>query len=214
MPNQEENIMRFMKSRENARKLIQMDVKGQLDSIRKKAVNEGKISYDENGDVQASEPIIENNVPKQIQQETVKNSKLPPEIIESMMKNKIDTTMINGGIGSNGSILDQLNAMTNGKLMQEVSIKNKESKNESTNNVIQTSSNPNIDYSMIKMIVEDCMKKYYSSLKKSIINESKNSSSNDNFLQAMKIGNKFSFITKNGDLYEANLKFIKNINKK
>lgn len=213
MSNQEENIMRFMKSRENARKLIQMDAKGQLDSIRKKAVNEGKISYDENGDVQASEPIIENNTPKQIPQETVKNTKLPPEIIESMMKNKIDTTMINGGMGSSGSIIDQLNEMTNGKLMQDVSIKNKESKNESNNNnVMQTSSNPSVDYSMIKMIVEDCMKKYYSSLKKSIINESKNLSSNDNSLQAMKIGNKFSFITKNGDLYEANLKFIKNIN--
>ena len=64
---------------------------------------------------------------------------------------------------------------------------------------------------MIKMIVEDCMKKYTSALKKSMINESKNS---DDSLKAMKIGDKFSFITKNGDLYEAELKFVKNINKK
>ena len=76
----------------------------------------------------------------------------------------------------------------------------------------QSTNNSNVDYSMIKMIVEECMRKYVGSLKKTILNESKSNSSDE--LQAMKIGDKFSFITKNGDLYEAELKFIKNLNNK
>ena len=57
------------------------------------------------------------------------------------------------------------------------------------------------------------MRKYSSALKKTIINESK-TTSNEGTLKAMKVGDKFSFITDNGDLYEAKLTFIKNINKK
>jgi hypothetical protein len=76
----------------------------------------------------------------------------------------------------------------------------------------QQTNNSNVDYSMIKMIVEECMRKYVGTLKKTILNESKTSSNGE--LQAMKIGDKFSFITKNGDLYEAELKFIKNLNNK
>ena len=63
------------------------------------------------------------------------------------------------------------------------------------------------------MIVEDCMRKYTSALKKSILSESK-INENVGTLQAMKIGDKFSFITSNGDLYEAKLTFIKNMNTK
>ena len=57
------------------------------------------------------------------------------------------------------------------------------------------------------------MRKYTSALKKSILNESKNADTNGT-LKAMKVGDKFSFITDNGDLYEAKLTFIKNLNKK
>jgi hypothetical protein len=73
--------------------------------------------------------------------------------------------------------------------------------------------NASVDYSMIKMIVEESVRKYTSALKKSILSEAKQSQNNDT-LKALKIGDKFTFVTDNGDLYEAKLTFVKNINKK
>ena len=62
---------------------------------------------------------------------------------------------------------------------------------------------------MIKNIVESAVKKYISSATKKIINENTDKGGQ---LKAMKIGDKFSFITDNGDIYEAKLTFKKNIN--
>ena len=63
---------------------------------------------------------------------------------------------------------------------------------------------------MIKMIVEDCMRKYSSALKKHILTENK-TTQDSGTLQAMKIGNKFSFIDSKGNLYEATLKKVKKL---
>ena len=211
MAAQQENIMRFMNAKEKARKLIQMDALGEIDKVRNKAVSEGKLSYSETDDSQLLESAPQQQIPQNtqpMQQTIVRNNNLPPEILESMMSNKIDTSSLGNGISSTGSILDQLNGITKGKLLE-----NAKQKNEKPKQIVNEEKLPStIDYSVIKSIVEDCMRKYSSSIKKSIINENKKINE-DNSLQAMKIGNKFSFITKNGDLYEANLKFIKNVNK-
>jgi len=63
------------------------------------------------------------------------------------------------------------------------------------------------------MIVEDCMRKYTSALKKQILSENKTTQDNVT-LQAMKIENKYNLIDSKGNLYEATLKKIKNINEK
>ena len=107
-----------------------------------------------------------------------------------------------------GSVLDMVQQASGGKIFsEEKHIAVEQPTN--TQPIVQS----NIDYSMIKMIVEDCMRKYTSALKKSILSESK-INENVGTLQAMKIGDKFSFITSNGDLYEAKLTFIKNMNTK
>ena len=216
MANQEENIKRFMLAKEKARKLIQMDANGEIDKVKsnidesKFSINDDNIQYlDSTPQQQQPQEIRMQSVP---QQNVVKNSKLPTEILESMMNNKIDTSSLGNGISPNGSILDQLNTFTNGKLLKEnkpkPTIKNTVQKVvEQTSQVSQP-----VDYSMIKMIVDEAIRKYSNAMKKTMLTESKKLNE-DNSLQAMKIGNKFSFITKNGDLYEANLKFIKNINK-
>lgn len=134
---------------------------------------------------------------------TVRNTKLPNEIFESMTKNYIDTKPLSNGMPElGGSVLDNI------KIQQP---------KRKLNEVVQPTQqvNSNVDYSLIKTIVEDCVKKYTSALKKSIINESKEINENKNgTLQAMKIGDKFSFIDNEGNLYEAKLTFIKNINTK
>lgn len=194
----DENIARFIKSQDKARKLIQMDSNGTLDKLALNAKNNGKIDINEQIELVSEKP---NSQPTNYMMGSVSQtkSKLPKEILESMQKNPINQV---GSIAT-PSILDQLNIVP----------PKKEIVQEEKKIITETQTSQNIDYSMIKMIVEDCVKKYTSALKKSIINESK-LNENDNSLKAMKIGNKFSFISENGDLYEAELKFVKNINRK
>lgn len=218
MANLDENISRFMMAKDRARRIIQMDANGSLDNIAENAKKNGKMNYSDDGLVNTN--IMEHNVQKTPSYTQVSNqamntkSKLPKEILESFANNNIDTSMLGVGVGQS-SILDQLDSMTNGKLFNEATQpnSNRRTVQESTPQQQPTIVNSSIDYSMIKMIVEDCMKKYTSALKKSLLNESK-TSVNENNLQAMKIGDKFSFIDNEGNLYEAKMTFVKNINTK
>lgn len=63
--------------------------------------------------------------------------------------------------------------------------------------------NANIDYSIIKAIVNECISSQLNNIKESIINE--NTVRGFTF----KDGNKVQFISKNGDLYEGELKLKK-----
>lgn len=201
----EESIKRFMMAQDRAKKLIQMDVNGGLKQYEQKARQSAEMSLNEDitTQYQPQQQITSYN---QESSNIKSNSKLPKEILESFKTKQIDPSPLGYGVSS--SILDEVNYRTQGKLYNEETNKLPQSKIKQQ--IVENVQMPtNVDYSMIKMIVEDCMKKYVSSIKKTIINESKNS--NDE-LQALKIGNKFSFITKNGDLFEAELKFIKNLN--
>lgn len=222
MANVDENISRFINAKDRARKLIQMDANGTLDEVKKNAESNGKLSYDSEGYVNST--IMEqNSIPKDLNQYNniqpqdfhINKSKLPIEILESFKSKQIDTTLLNGGMGkSNGSVLDQLDMLTNGKVLQQENIQKPQQKQIVQETIqVQPQVTSTVDYSMIKMIVEECMRKYTSALKKQILSESK-STQESNTLQAMKIGNKFSFIDSKGNLYEATLKKIKNINEK
>ena len=194
-----ENIKRFMEAQSRAKKIIQMDMNGGLKKYDRQARQLAESSFNENvsqdtQNIAYNEPIVQKT-----------NSKLPKEILESFKNKQIDTTPL--GFGVNTSILDEINYKTQGQLFKQEQPKPQVVTEQKT---IQPSTS-NVDYSMIKMIVEDCMKKYMSSIKKTILNENK---TNNDSLKAMKIGDKFSFITNNGDLYEAELKFIKNLNNK
>lgn len=223
MANVDENISRFMNAKERARKLIQMDANGSLDKYKQDAISEGRMTFSsgEDGGV-INTTIMEhsnndlnqyNNVPPQ--DFHINKSKLPMEIIESFKTKQIDTTLLNGGMGkSNGSVLDQLDMLTNGKVLSQESIQKPQQKQIVQETVqVQPQVTTSIDYSMIKMIVEDCMRKYTSALKKQILSENK-TAQDAGTLQAMKIGNKFSFIDSKGNVYEATLTKKGNINEK
>ena len=180
MGQMEENIQRFINSQDKARKLIQMDARGELDNKKYKEKAKEAYSIAENAtyvDTPKATPQFAYSQPRANSQ-----SKLPKEILESFSNNPIDTSCF----GVETSILDKLNIVPPKKVVNEVK---QETKKEI---VTEQTTNTNIDYSMIKLIVEDCIKKYTSALKKSIINENK-VNENNNTLQAMKIGNKFSF---------------------
>ena len=222
MANVDENISRFMNAKERARKLIQMDANGTLDAIKENAKSNGKLTYSNDGAVNTI--IMEHsNTPKDLNQYNnvqpqdfhINKSKLPVEILESFKTKQIDTTLLNGGMGkSNGSVLDQLDMLTNGKVLQQETIQKPQQKQIVQETVqVQPQISSNVDYSMIKMIVEECMRKYTSALKKQILTENK-STQDCGTLQAMKIGNKFSFIDSKGNIYEATLTKKGNINEK
>jgi len=123
---------------------------------------------------------------------------LPKEIVESFKNKEIDTEKLN----PNRSVLDNLGVTNGYKDVDGQSIS--EGENHSSE----------VNYGLIKQIVESAVKKYAVALNKRMINESKSVGENVNELKAMKIGNKFSFIDGNGNIYEAKLKFVKNIKDK
>lgn len=204
----EESIKRFMMAQDRAKKLIQMDVNGGLKQYEQKARQNAEMCLNEESTPQYQTPTPQQQMNYAQAPLNVKtNSKLPKEILESFKTKQIDPSPLGYGVSS--SILDEVNYRTQGKLYKE------ETKSQPQKQIVETTQSTNnstVDYSMIKMIVEECMRKYVGTLKKTILNESKSNSSDE--LQAMKIGDRFSFITKNGDLYEAELKFIKNLNNK
>lgn len=204
--NDQEKLMRFMESQKAARALIQQDINGGIDKAKRQAISSGKLAYDEDG--------VTSNVMESVRSQTQsfninKTSpaakKLPKEILESMKTNPIN---MDAAFGST-SILDELNSATQGKLFEEMSPKQSQVF-EQTNHT--TPNSGNIDYSIIRMICEETMKKYIGSLKKSILSESKQNEPSE--LKAMKIGNKFSFITNDGNIYEAKLVLKGNVKDK
>lgn len=135
-----------------------------------------------------------------IQEEAPRAAKfLPKEIVEAFKQNPIGNDPIDA---SNDEV-------------QEVKQIMKNSNNLPTQNVINEQTTNGVDYGLIKTIIESAVKKYANALNKRIISENKSTAKgNISELKAMKIGNKFSFISENGDIYEAKLTYKGNIKDK
>lgn len=132
---------------------------------------------------------------------------LPKEIIESFQKNPIDASSL--GYGE----MDDLSMLTEG-LEPKPSVTEKIYQPTVQPQAQAPSSTAQIDYPMIRTIVEDIVRKYAQSLNKRIVNESKNSNEQLNEVNSIVLGKTFKFLAKNGDIYEAKLTKIGNINKK
>lgn len=211
------NLDALMSTLQASKKLINMDSSGKLDQIAEEASKSGKLSFNDEAQTQSMKtPKKELSVPQTpiINESVVKKSKLPKAIIESMKKKPL----VNAAhpYSTEGSFLDQLDSLTNGKLYENLGEK-KETVKENivqAKQVVNTTTTNGVDYSIIKSIVEESMRKYASHLKKTILNESKQVSEQQPPLQLMKIGKTFNFVDNKGNLYEAQLKFVKNIRNK
>ena len=194
-----------------AKRITQMDVNGQLNEVANRARENGKMEYQDDN----IQYLQENQVPKaqtvQSMPNTIhapKRNGIPKEIFESFSKNQIDTSPLS----TSTSILDQIGITK--KSAPVVNVAMNENKQPVRNVVSEQniSSNTGVDYSLIRMIVEDAVKKSMASLSKKMLTESKKSLNEQ--VKIINIGDKFSFVTDNGDLYEAKLVFKKNIKKK
>lgn len=197
---------KFMEVQQRARRIMDMDKNGALDKIAKQKgdlLESGEIDF---GDSLSS---LREKVPSAMEMPIQQNislpstSKLPKEILESFKNNQIDTSSMNVG----GSVLDAIGVPQVKK--QQV----KQRIVEETTPVSTQNVSAQVDYSLIKTIVEDCMRKSLSSIKKTILSEGK-TLNEGNDLSLIKIGNSFKFVAKNGDIFEAKLNKVGNLNDK
>lgn len=232
------DINQFNAAKEKARKLIHDDAKKDAHIIKERTADranflsraktdgpaaitgfEGLAPSYSNGSTSMSMPDDDNNrlyeamdrqmsqyqasrnvqpqMPVQSTQQNFSNSKLPKEILESFKNNYIDQSVFN----PNKSVLD-----TPGIINETVSYDEPVANRQ----IVQEQGSSKVDYELIKSIVESAVKKYVGAYTKKLLTESK-----ENTIQAVRFnGDKFAFITKNGDLYEAKLTYKSNINKK
>ena len=133
-------------------------------------------------------------VPVQTQTPTMVNKGLPREILESFSSNYIDQSLFD----PNRSVLDRI-GVTNGQQQITETVQ--------TYQPVQQNVGGSVDYELIKSIVESAVKKYVNALGKKVITE-------NNDLSMIQVGEKkINLVTKSGDIYEAQLKFVKNIKK-
>lgn len=113
---------------------------------------------------------------------------LPQEILESFRK----MPSLSGEVNMQQRTLNDLNIAIPKQQPQQVIREN-----------IYAPNNTNIDYSIIKAIVNECISSQMENIKQSLLNESTVKAF------TIKDGNKVQFLSKNGDLYEGELKLKK-----
>ena len=124
------------------------------------------------------------------------NKGLPKEILESFSNNYIDQSVFD----PNRSVLDKMGITGDNMQPQQ-------------ENYVPQQSQPNakVDYEMIKAIVESSVKKYVNALGKKMLNENKSVANLDEINAIQITDKKIAIVTKNGNLFEGKLNFVKNI---
>ena len=188
-----------------ASKLMSMDKNGTISKIAESkrdsintSLNDSTVSTESMMTARPQRNMTE--VPRNV------NSNIPRAIVESFSKNPIDTSMIGSIGGSSNSVLDTIGIQEQARTVQPQNTSSTIQEQHTVQTQVQ-----GIDYPMIRTIVEDIVRKYTSSLSKKILSESKGSV---NELTTMTLGKSFKFLDRQGNIYEATLKKIGNINNK
>lgn len=145
------------------------------------------------------------------------HSKLPKQIIESILSNPLDMTVTDPKMDAFTEKLKQTlpNSFSRSYEIQEkLEKQSKENIEEKQNSVNNIAVNQNIDYELIKTIVESVVDKKINELKNGIVNESL-TYGNNNSLKAMKLGEKFLFLDNENNVFECQMRYVgKNKKKK
>ena len=188
-----------------ASKLMSMDKNGTISKIAESkrdsintSLNDSTVSTESMMTARPQRNMTE--VPRNV------NSNIPRAIVESFSKNPIDMSMIGSICGSSNSVLDTIGIQEQARTVQPQNTSSTIQEQHTVQTQVQ-----GIDYPMIRTIVEDIVRKYTSSLSKKMLSESKGSV---NELTTMTLGKSFKFLDRQGNIYEATLKKIGNINNK
>lgn len=199
-----DTLNKLMQNRDAIRKIMAMDNNGKMDVMLENAIKSGNVSYSQDGVMYNGNSTYNDNGIVVVNEDIMKNSRMPKKILESFQKNP-GTSM-----KMPSSVLDGLELET----LHEM-------RNESNNTQIPQTAQSNgnlIDYSLLRTIINEAVqenvKKYISALSKKLISEGVNPGISSDTVQAVKLGKNFSFITENGDVYEATLAYKTNLNSK
>lgn len=135
---------------------------------------------------------------------------MPKAILESFMSKQIDETPLYKGLGDGRDISFLTDGLVENNVQQQQipQVIQKQYINEQAQPQIQTV-NPQVDYPMIRTIVEDIVRKYTSQLGKKMLQESKEGLTE---VSTIMLDKTFKFLTKSGDIYECTMKKVGNIN--
>jgi hypothetical protein len=204
-------IERIKAAREKSLKIMQMDMNGSLGKIAEskrnsiaEAVNGAEPKYATNPP-QGTVPQVNNTV-RPMQRTTFgpSASKLPSAILESFKTNP--------GGDDNEMMRQVMTGSNDLAFLDEMAVQRKQAVRETVQQPqVQTTAqvSAGIDYPMIRTIVEEIVRKYASSIAKKVINESKGS--NASTVNTMMLGEKFKFLTDDGDIYECTMKRVGNV---
>ena len=208
-----------------AKKLIQLESNGTLDKIAA-GVRDGVNSSLESGDI-ITEQLMTTPRNRRIEAPMVgakmgENAmNVPAAIREAFMTNPIDDSALYEALGEQGDGRS-LSFLTEGlapkQQPQQVAppqnIRQIVNEGMGTQQYVQQPQmqvTQQVDYPMIRTIVEEIVRKYAVSLNKKIINEGKQTPSQVNTIA---IGKSFRFLAENGDIYECSMKKVGNVKNK
>lgn len=198
-------VERIKAAKSKSLRLMQMDKK--LDAMAKGARGEITESFSSSEPV-APQQMMSTKVDKSMGIPTGgrMNENVPLAIREAFQNNPIDESQLLMNTMGGGGDLSFLNENVVKQARTAPIIENAQQPQQQ----IQTVS-AGVDYPMIRTIVEEIVRKYAQSLNKRIMNESKETV---NEVNTIALGKTFKFLAKNGDIYEAKLTKVGNINDK
>lgn len=187
-------LERIKNARANSLKIMRMDSSGKLDEMarnRRDSINDSLEG--------SSQPLNEmrSSVPTQRRAMSPSASKVPQAIMESFKANPLDQ-------GSDMNILDDV-------FRDEITESRQQIRESAPSQHVQIPTGQGIDYPTIRAIVEEIVRKYTGSLQKKMLTENKQQL---NELGSIVIGKSFKFLDKAGNIYEAKLTKVGNINDK
>lgn len=198
-----------------ASKLMQLESNGTLDKIAKSHKGEIDASLGNNASITTESMMTtarnrNRQAPMTSGAMTGAGAENVPSIIrESFANNHIDDSMLYQAFTNDGKEISFLNEMVQPKQEPIQAPSSQQIRQIVNEGIPQQQMVQQIDYPMIRTIVEEIVRKYTVSLKNKILTESKQTV---NEVNTIALGKTFKFLAKNGDIYEANLKKIGNIN--
>lgn len=224
MANEVDKRARLQSAMSKAAKLMQLESNGTLDKIA--AAHKDGISSSLDGGVMTEELMTTSRdrskqgpiVGRQMGENA---SNVPAAIREAFMTNPIDDSTLYEALGEQGDGRS-LSFLTEGlapkqqpqQVAQPQNIRQIVNEGMGTQQYVQQPQmqvTQQVDYPMIRTIVEEIVRKYAVSLNKKIINEGKQTPSQVNTIA---IGKSFRFLAENGDIYECSMKKVGNVKNK
>jgi len=208
-------IANLQSAMSRASKLMRLESNGTLDKIAK--AHKGEINESLGSDASMTTESMMTTARNRNTQAPIARGQMlgagagnvPSIIRESFANNPIDESALYAGLGD-GRDLSFLNeSMPTQQVQAPSSQEIRQIINESAPQAMQAPQQ--IDYPMIRTIVEEIVRKYAVSLKNKILTEDKQ---NMNEVNTVMLGKSFKFLAKNGDIYEAKLTKVANINDK